>query len=37
MEIISRILKALKQNLLTPVLVAEFTRTYHEEVNRLTK
>ena len=33
----TRILKALKQNLLTPELVAEFTRAYQEEVNRLTK
>ena len=36
-EIEARILKALKQNLLTPELVAEFTRAYQEEVNRLTK
>jgi len=36
-EIEARILKALKQNLLTPELVAEFTRVYQEEVNRLTK
>ena len=36
-EIETRILKALKQNLLTPELVAEFTRAYQEEVNRLTK
>jgi hypothetical protein len=32
-----RILKALKQNLLTPKLVAEFTCAYQEEVNRLMK
>jgi hypothetical protein len=32
-----RILKALKQNVLTPELVAEFTRAYEKEVNRLTK
>ena len=36
-EIEARILKALKRNLLTPELVAEFTRAYQEEVNRLTK
>ena len=36
-EIEARILKALKQNLLTPELVAEFTRAYQAEVNRLTK
>ncbi len=36
-EIEGRILRALKQNLLTPELVAEFTRAYQEEVNRLTK
>ncbi|MFC5084885.1 recombinase zinc beta ribbon domain-containing protein [Microvirga arabica] len=36
-EIEGRILKALKQNLLTPELVAEFTRAFQEEVNRLTK
>jgi site-specific DNA recombinase len=36
-EIEERILRALKQNLLTPQLVAEFTRAYQEEVNRLTK
>ncbi|WP_091136393.1 recombinase family protein [Microvirga guangxiensis] len=36
-EIEARILKALKQNLLTPELVAEFTYVYQEEVNRLTK
>ncbi len=36
-EIEARILKALKQNLLTPELVAEFTRAYQEEVNRLAK
>ncbi len=36
-EVEARILKALKQNLLTPELVAEFTRVYQEEVNRLTK
>ncbi len=36
-EIEARILRALKQNLLTPELVAEFTRAYQEEVNRLTK
>jgi site-specific DNA recombinase len=36
-EIEGRILKALKQNLLTPELVAEFTCAYQEEVNRLTK
>jgi site-specific DNA recombinase len=35
-EIEARILKALKQNLLTSGLVAEFTRAY-QEVNRLTK
>jgi hypothetical protein len=34
-EIEGRILKAIKQNLLTPELVAEFTRAYSEEVNRL--
>jgi site-specific DNA recombinase len=37
LEIEARILKALKQNLLTPDLVAEFTRAYQAEVNRLTK
>ena len=36
-EIEARILKALKRNLLTPELVAEFTRAYQEEMNRLTK
>lgn len=36
-EIEARILKALKQKLLTPELVAEFTRAYREEVNRLAK
>jgi hypothetical protein len=36
-EIETRILEALKQNLLTPELVAEFTHAYQEEVNRLTK
>ena len=36
-EIEARILKALKQNLVTPELVAEFTRAYQEEINRLTK
>ena len=34
-EIEERIMRALKQNLLTPELVAEFTRAYQEEVNRL--
>jgi hypothetical protein len=36
-EIEARILKALKQNLLTPELVAEFARAYQEEVNRLVR
>lgn len=34
-EIESRILTAIKQNLLTPELVAEFTRVYTQEFNRL--
>jgi site-specific DNA recombinase len=34
-EIESRILTAIKQNLLTPELVAEFTRAYTQEFNRL--
>ena len=34
-EIEGRILKAIKQNLLTPELVAEFTRAYQAKVNRL--
>ena len=34
-EIEGRILKAIKQNLLTPELVAEFTRAYTQEINRL--
>jgi hypothetical protein len=34
-EIEERILRVLKQNLLTPELVAEFTRAYQEEVNCL--
>jgi site-specific DNA recombinase len=34
-EIEDRILKAIKHNLVTPELVAEFTRAYQEEVNRL--
>lgn len=36
-EIEGQILRALKQNLLTPEPVAEFTRAYQEEVNRLAK
>ncbi len=36
-EIEGRSLRTLKQNLLTPELVAEFTRAYQKEVNRLTK
>lgn len=36
-EIEGRILKALKQNLITPELVTEFTRAYQDEVNRLTR
>lgn len=34
MELEQRILGALKQQLLTPELVAEFTRAYQEECNR---
>ena len=36
-EIEARILKASKRNLLTPDPVAEFTRAYQAEVNRLAK
>ena len=32
-----RVFSRLKRNLLTPELVAEFTRAYQEEMNRLTK